>query len=281
MIGKLFSWLGGGTPAQAPIPDALWDETVALYPFLDALGDEERDRLRALCQDFLAEKEFVAAEGFALDDRICLEIAIQGCLPVLELGLAWYRGWHSVIVYPDEFVIPRKIADESGVVHEYDEVASGEAWGDGPLIVSWRDVQMTDDVYNVVIHEFAHKIDMRNGEPDGCPPLHKGMDLDVWIEAVGGAYEDFCRRVDAAPLFEDAADDNDVDLDSILDPYGATHPGEFFAVASESFFTAPIELREEYPALYAQFSLFFRQDPATRLLDWARRTGRLDPAASA
>ena len=273
MIEKLFSWLGGKSDAPAPIPDSLWNETVALYPFLDGLDESDRIRLRALCQDFLAEKEFSAAGGLVIDDRVCLEIAIQGCLPILNLGLSWYRGWSGVIVYPDEFVIPREHADPDGIVHRYDEVAAGEAWGDGPLIVSWHDVQMTDDVYNVVIHEFAHKIDMQNGDADGFPPLHRDMDVEAWRSAVATAYEDFCRRVDAAPLFEDAQDDNDVDLDSVLDPYAATHPGEFFAVASETFFTAPIELREEYPALYAQFSLFYRQEPATRLLEWARRTG--------
>lgn len=262
MIGQLFAWLGGRRGAPAAIPDALWDEALHRLPFLDRLDADERSRLRALCQDFLAEKEFAAAEGMVLDDRICLAIALQGCLPILNLGLAWYRGWHGVIVYPDEFVIPREVADEDGVVHRYDEVAAGEAWGAGPLIVSWHDAQMTDDVYNVVIHEFAHKIDMLNGEADGCPPLHRDMDAATWRATMAAAYADFCRRVDAAPLFEDAEDEDDVDVDSVLDPYAATHPGEFFAVASEAFFTAPAELAAEYPGLYREFRQLYRQDPA-------------------
>ena len=180
MIGKLFSWLGGKDDAPVPISDALWNETVALYPFLDRLDADERRRLRDLSGQFLVEKEFSAAGGLVLDDRICLEIAIQGCLPILNLGHSWYRGWDGVIIYPDEFVIPREIADPDGVVHRYDEVAAGEAWSGGPLIVSWHDVQMTDDVYNVVIHEFAHKIDMLNGDADGFPRLHRDMDPAEW-----------------------------------------------------------------------------------------------------
>ena len=262
MIGKFLSWLGGKDDAPAPISDALWNETIALYPFLDRLDEDERRRLRDLSGQFLAEKEFSAAGGLVLDDRICLEIAIQGCLPILNLGLSWYRGWDGVIIYPDEFVIPREIADPDGVVHRYDEVAAGEAWSGGPLIVSWHDVQMTDDVYNVVIHEFAHKIDMLNGDADGFPRLHRDMDPAEWHAAITEAYADFCRRVDEAPLFEDAQDENDVDLDSVLDPYAATLPGEFFAVTSEVFFTAPAHLQAEYPALYREFCKLYRQDPA-------------------
>jgi Mlc titration factor MtfA (ptsG expression regulator) len=104
--------------------------------------DDEQLRLRALAEDFLAEKEFTAAGGLELSDAICVSIAAQGCLPILELGLDYYRGWVGVIVYADEFIIPRSVEDEFGVVHEYQELASGEAWEGGPLLISWRDAQM-------------------------------------------------------------------------------------------------------------------------------------------
>lgn len=266
MIGALKALFGKRAPRA--IPDDLWRRVVADLPFLEGLTPDQEIRLRELTGGFLAGKTFDSAEGLALSDEICLSIAVQGCLPVLNLGLDWYAGWHGVIVYPDEFVIPREVTDEHGIVHRYDEIAAGEAWGGGPLIVSWRDAQMTDGEYNVVIHEFAHKIDMLSGEADGCPPLQKNQAVAAWRADWSAAYEDFCRRVDAAPLVSFVENDErfeEIDLDSALDPYAAEAPAEFFAVASEVFFTAPWELRDEYPAVYAQLATLYRQDPTTRL----------------
>ena len=169
----LFDWLGG--KRKSTVADSLWAQTVASLPFLDLLAVDEKKRLKTLVEDFLAEKEFSAVGGLQLSDEICVSIAAQGCLPILELGLAAYRDWVGIVVYPDEFVVPRRIEDESGIVHEFDDVLSGEAWEGGPLIVSWHDAQMAGEGYNVVIHEFAHKLDMRNGEADGIPALHSGI----------------------------------------------------------------------------------------------------------
>ncbi len=247
MIGRLVSRLFG-KHAPAEIPDALWQETLARLPFLGWLSADGRQRLRALTTRFLDEKEFTATGGLELDDRMRLSIAVQGCLPILNLGLDWYAGWVGIVVYPAEFVIPRSIIDEDGVVHEYDEVASGEAWGGGPLLVSWQDVEMAGAGYNVVIHEFVHKLDMLNGEADGLPPLHPGMLPADWEAALSAAYDDFCERVDAGE-------------DTTLDPYAAESPGEFFAVLAEAFFETPQMLHDEYPAVYAQLAAFFRLDP--------------------
>jgi Mlc titration factor MtfA (ptsG expression regulator) len=252
MIGKLFDWL---RPQQAAIPDGLWQQVVADLPFLDGLSADELARLRALTQDFLADKEFSAAGGLELSDEMCVSIAVQGCLPILELGLASYRGWRGVIVYPNEFVIPRQIADEFGVVHEYDEVASGEAWSGGPLLISWRDAQMAGDGYNVVIHEFAHKLDMQNGDVDGMPALPAEIARDEWHAVMLAAYEDFCREVELAERRRE---------DTEIDPYAAEHPAEFFAVLSEAFFETPEIVVARFPDLYALFSRYYRQDPLAR-----------------
>lgn len=252
MIGKLLAWL---RPAQAKIPDPLWQRVTDALPFLAALDADELARLRQLTQAFLGDKEFSAAGGLELSDEICLSIAVQGCLPVLNLGLDHYRGWHGVIVYPDEFVIPRQIEDEYGVVHEYDEVASGEAWSGGPLLVSWRDAQMAGEGYNVVIHEFAHKLDMENGDVDGIPALPAGLTREAWETALADAYEDFCREVRIAERRRE---------DTEIDPYAAEHPAEFFAVVSETFFELPELVQERFPAFYAQLAAFYRQDPAAR-----------------
>jgi Mlc titration factor MtfA (ptsG expression regulator) len=253
-IGKIFDWLRGKREIPR-LPDALWQETLAGLSFLDRLNSEEKSRLRALTEAFLAEKEFTSAGGLELTDAMCVSIAAQGCLPILNLGLESYRDWVGVIVYPDEFIIPRTVEDEFGVVHEYDDVASGEAWEGGPLLVSWHDAQMAGDGYNVVIHEFAHKLDMLNGEADGIPPLPPGMPRKDWEETLLAAYEDFCALADKA---------DERGEETLLDPYAAESPGEFFAVMSETFFETPDILREEYPKLYKQFNRFYRQDPAAR-----------------
>jgi len=210
-----------------------WASTLAGLPFLD-------------------EKEFSTAGGLELSDEICISIAAQGCLPILKLGLSAYRDWLGIVVYADQFVVPRQIADENGVVHEYDDVLSGEAWEGGPLIISWHDVQLAGAGYNVVIHEFAHKLDMLNGEADGMPALHSGLTEEEWIAVFSAAYQDFCRRLDDGE-------------ETLIDPYAGDDPAEFFAVFSESFFELPEVVDREYPALYALLKRYYLQDPLARL----------------
>jgi hypothetical protein len=140
------------------------------------------------------------------------------------------------------------------VVHEGDEVYAGEAWLHGPVILSWADIAESEyaDGVNVVIHEFAHKLDMLNGSANGYPPLHRGMDRRSWSEAFSAAYRDLCARVDGGE-------------DSIIDPYASQSPGEFFAVLSEAFFELPDVVQSEYPRVYAQLAQFYRQDPLAKL----------------
>ena len=261
VIGKLINWLSGKREKK-PLPEALWQETVASLPFLDRLTDDERSRLRHLTETFLAEKEFTAAGGLELTDAMCVSIAVQGCLPILNLGLACYRDWVGIVVYPDEFVIPRTVEDEFGVVHEYDDIASGEAWEGGLLLVSWRDAQMAGAGYNVVIHEFAHKLDMLNGEADGVPPLPADIPRQEWENALLAAYDDFCAKVDTAEADSNGGAFND---DLPIDPYASENPGEFFAVLSEAFFETPESFNKNYPVLYQLFGRFFRCD-----LRWSR-----------
>lgn len=246
----LFEWFGN--QRQATIPDTLWAQTLATLPFLAALAVDEQKHLKTLVEHFLAEKEFSAVGGLELSDEICVAIAAQGCLPILELGLAAYRDWVGIVVYPDEFVVARRIEDADGVVHEFDDVLSGEAWEGGPLIISWHDAQMAGTGYNVVIHEFAHKLDMLNGEADGIPALHSGLTAESWDAVFISAYEDFCQRVDAGE-------------ETIIDPYASEDPAEFFAVLSENFFELPAVVNREYPALYALLRSYYRQDPLSRL----------------
>lgn len=263
------------------IPDSLWLECVARLPFVSRLAPPELDRIKSLCEDLLHRTRFTGAAGFELTDETAVLIALQACLPILNLTLDLYDDMAGIIVYPSAFMIPQSEMDDAGVVHEWHEPASGEAvHAGGAVVLSWEDAQESDAPgYNVVIHEFAHKIDMRNGSANGCPPFlaefHHEISPAHWKHAFSAAYEDFSRSVDEreAQLPADFNDDNpeDADLydalfgDLALDPYAARHPAEFFAVASEAFFVLPHPLAEDYPEIYRLLSLYYRQNP----LDYA------------
>ena len=243
MLHTLKQLFGKTDPPAPDIAPAQWARVEAGLPFLDYLATADRTRLREMALQFIAQKEWSGAQELTLTQDIQLSIALQACLPVLNLGFDSYRGWVGVIVYPGDFVIPRRLMSEDGVVHEFVDSVAGEAWEGGPVLLSWFDQPEEADGMNVVIHEFAHKLDMLNGPPDGLPPLHEGMRRQDWIDAFEPAYEDFCARVD----------DGEV---TAIDPYAAEHPAEFFAVTSEVFFETPELLRAEYPAVYTQMRLF-------------------------
>lgn len=242
------------TLKTAQLDEVAWARELAAYNFTRVLNDAERARLRELVILFLAEKPINAAGDLNIDNRAKLSIAIQACMLILNLDLDWYRTWVEIIVYPAEFVAHREEVDEAGVVHSVTEPMSGESWGHGTVVLSWADVAQAGkgEGYNVVMHEFAHQLDMLNGEPDGYPPLHANMNRDEWTQTFSAAYEHFCKRVDD---WEETA----------IDEYAAEDPGEFFAVMSEAFFEMPKVVREEYPAVYRQLALFYKQDPAQRV----------------
>lgn len=261
-MGWLRNWRRRRVLAHKRIDAGLWRRVAGALPFLAGLEPAQLERLRQLALLFLAEKQFSAARGLELSDAMRLSIAVQACLPILELGLDWYAGWTGIVVYPGDFRVRRSEMDEDGVLHEWDDELAGESWPGGPVILSWdavgsaahgrRAATSRDEDINVVIHEFAHKLDMANGVADGMPPLHAGMKRAAWHAAFESAYEDFCAALERG-------------RDTWLDPYAAEHPAEFFAVASEAFFEQPRGLRRRYPEVYAQLALFYRQDPARRL----------------
>jgi len=250
-MGWLRNWRRRRVLARHSVDPALWRRVTAKLPFLRGLDAARTRRLQDLVLMFLAEKQFVGARGQALDDALRLSVAVQACLPILELGLDWYEGWTGIVIYPGDFRVRRSEMDEGGVVHEWEDELTGESWQGGPVILSW-DAAQHDEHANVVIHEFAHKLDMLNGEADGVPPLPAEMDRGAWREALAQAYAGFREAVERG-------------RDTWLDPYAAEDPSEFFAVLSEAFFEAPNETRRRYPEMYEQLRRFYRQDPAARL----------------
>lgn len=233
---------------------ACWDPAWRRLPLLQGLDGDEAARLRALATLFQHEKNLEPAAGLRLTARMRQVIALQACLPILNLGLDWLDGWVAVVVYPDAFVSDVQEQDNAGVMHHYREVRSGESWDRGPLILSWSDIAANRalDGNNVVVHEIAHKLDALDGTANGKPPLHRGMSVQDWSRAFGDAFDDFGRRVDAG-------------VDTGIDPYAASSPAEFFAVLSEVFFEVPQEIASLYPDVYRQLAAFYRQDSLTRL----------------
>lgn len=236
------------------IADPLWAGALDALPFVARRPAEQLERLRRMASLFLDRKEFSGAGGLVVTDEIALVVALQACLPVLELGLDQYDAFVGIVLHPDAVVVQREVADEHGIVHEYDEELAGEAMMGGPLMLSWADVlpQMGSEpapsAYNVVIHEFAHMLDLRDGLADGVPVLGSAAQRKAWSDVLVPEYDRFCERVVCGH-------------DTALDPYAAEAPDEFFAVASEAFFVTPAALDDKHPAMYRLLAAYYRQDP--------------------
>jgi Mlc titration factor MtfA (ptsG expression regulator) len=251
-LGTLRKRRDDAVVARRAIPDDLWKRTLVRYPFLRRRDPADELALRRMSSLFLDRKEYSAAGGLRLTDAIAVAIAAQAVLPVLRLGLGRYDGFVGIVVHPDQVVARREVADEDGIVHEYDEVLAGEAMDGGPVMLSWRDVrgasQGAVSGYNVVIHEFAHVLDLADGASDGVPLLPASLPRADWLCVLERDFEAFAARVER-------------EEETALDPYAATGIDEFFAVASEAFFVAPRTMRDEHPALYEMLARFYRQDP--------------------
>lgn len=229
--------------------DNWFDATVARVPRLQRLKPEARTRLQQLAREFAADKDIVGARGLELDTAMRSRIATIAAWPALHLGYAALEGWSQVIVYPEAFRAQRRERDDkTGVVHEYEQSLEGEAWGAGPIVLSWEDlvddIDHPQDRRNVLLHEIAHKIDGLDGSVDGRPPLHPWMSATRWTEVFSAAFSDLNARLDRNEY-------------SAIDPYAAENPEEFFAVTSELHFVAPELLAGAYPDVAEQLRAFY------------------------
>jgi Mlc titration factor MtfA (ptsG expression regulator) len=236
------------------LPDELWRATLARYPFLADRPEPELAQLRAMAAAFLGQKEFHGAGGLVITDEMALAIAAQAVLPVLHLGLHWYDDFVGIVVHADEVVARRTAVDETGIVHDWDEVLAGESMEGGPVMLNWQDVAQAgataETGFNVVIHEFVHKIDLRDGAPDGVPPLPSRAARQRWLAVLQSAYDRFCEQVKIAERFGGEM--------PWLDDYGATAIDEFFAVACEAYFVNRARFTKEFPELTELFDGFYR-----------------------
>jgi Mlc titration factor MtfA (ptsG expression regulator) len=254
MFHWLQNWRHRRIVSLSTIDELQWSRALGQLPILSGLSAAELAELKRLVILFLHHKSLEGAHGLVVTREMSLIIALQACLPILHLGLDWYDGWVSIIVYPAQFVPDRVYVDEYGIEHSGKSVLSGESWHKGPLVLSWEDSEHSGavDGYNVVIHEFAHKLDVLNGRANGFPPLHKDMSAAQWTQVMERAFKDFLQRIESGATVP-------------IDAYAGTSPAEFFAVLSEVFFERPRILHGVYPQVYDQFRFFYRQDPLARL----------------
>lgn len=276
----MFRWLAGkGANARAvervlaDIAPADWQHAMARLPFLAGLTQVQQQALQHRAAWLLASKTFTGVHGFEVTEAVALSIALQAALPILELDVRLYEGWTEIIVYPGGFLIPRQHIEDSGVVHDYLEEASGESWEGGPVVLSWEAVDAADSsAVNVVIHEFAHKLDLQAAGPEGMPDLHgSGIAPQVWQQTLSTSLDDFDAWLyqveDSIPPDVDPESEQAEPWYAVLplDSYAATDAAEFFAVSSESFFVEPAPLAEHYPAWYDLLVRYYRQNPLARL----------------
>lgn len=263
LLNRLFA-------ARPKIPQDLWQLTLNDHPFLPQDATADAPRLRQLCELFLHKKEFHGSNGLVVTDKMALAIAAQACLPILNLGspaqaLAWYDDFVGIVVHPGEVLAWRETTDEVGVAHHYQEVLAGEAMDGGPIMLSWQDVhaagQSAERGYNVVIHEFTHKLDLRDGQADGCPALWPGFmgasstkhARNLWLTTLEPAYQQFQEQVIRAERFGA--------VEPWLDSYAAESIDEFFAVTSEAFHVNRQRFAQEFPTLLPLFHAFFNAGP--------------------
>ncbi len=254
MFQFIHNWLQHRIIRRSSITSTEWDKAFASLPLLKGLTADEKHALRDLAILFIDDKTFEGADELTVTQSMAMIIALQACLPLLKTGLKSYDGWHTVIIYPTGFAPERVIRDEYGVEHHVQSSLAGEAWLRGPVVLAWDETEHAGiiDGHNLVIHEFAHKLDMLNGDANGFPPLHAQMNSVAWAEAFTAGFEDIQNNCNRGKNIG-------------IDCYGATSPAEYFAVLSEVFFERPGVVQQHSAAVYEQLRQYYGQDPIKRL----------------
>lgn len=253
-----------------PLTAARLRSLQATLPFFQSLPPEARRQLCANVSLFLHDKEFVGCEGLRVGDEMRVAIAAWACLLLVGRENRCYPDLHTILVYPGTYVA-RETHFEGLVETTADSAREGESHYLGPVVLSWGDIE-TDLFHpeqgrNVIVHEFAHKLDEEDGVYDGRPLFAEGQSGSNWAPVFRREYERLRATVEGNAVGPEgpagAGEPGDDGEPSILDPYGAQSPAEFFAVASEAFFTLPVELRHHHRALYGELQAFYRLDPAS------------------
>jgi Mlc titration factor MtfA (ptsG expression regulator) len=237
---------------NTPLPHE-WEEiikkNVKLY---NRLPDELKNQLHGLVNIFVAEKNFEGCGGLEITEQIKVTIAAQACILLLNRKTNCFSKLKTILVYPHTYVAKR--FSSGGVIEvQGRSVRLGESWQNGPVVLAWDSViggavNITDGK-NVVLHEFSHQLDQEDGIADGAPILASRSSYATWAQVLGAEYENLQKK---AKRFRK----------SVIHRYGATNPPEFFAVATETFFEKPGQLKKKHPELYDALSDYYKMDPA-------------------
>lgn len=246
--------------SATPLDEASWGWIDRNVPLVSTMPQRDREELGGIVRVLLAEKRFEGCAGLAMTEEIRLTIAAQAALLLLHRPSDYYPGLRSILVYPAAYVARSRRPGPAGIVTEHDQIRLGESWHRGSIVLSWEDVRkgsgIPHDGRNVVLHEFAHQLDGQATGMDGAPPLPTAARYREWARVLSHEYAELVSSLHAGHR-------------TLLDPYGATSPPEFFATVTEMFFERPVALRRAHAELYRQLASFYLQDPAR----WAQTGG--------
>jgi len=248
----LKDWFAGDTP-EIVFRDEWVRYLEANLPIYSHLPPNLQDDLHCKIGEFVGTTFFEGCNGLELTDEIILTVSAQACLLVLAHEGRPYPELNSVLLYPSAFRTTSRTPGPGGTVVEREVSCLGESWENGTVILAWDSVRHGAanifDGHNVTFHEFAHQLDARDGDTDGVPLLANEEAYRTWAKVLGTHCNAFIDRVARRKK-------------TVLDPYGATNPGEYFAVATEAFFEKPRQLKKKQPELYAELQNFYHLDPA-------------------
>ncbi|TGD75710.1 zinc-dependent peptidase [Mangrovimicrobium sediminis] len=239
---------------RQPFP-AAWQAHLAELPWYARLPAALREELQRLVRVFLHEKQFVGCEGLEVSDRMRVIVAAQACLLLLNRPHRGYRDLRWVYLFPGEFRALQPEYDEAGVVSHRRGSLLGVSWENGRVVLAWdsvlQDLADASDGRNVVLHEFAHQLDQEDGAADGAPLLYTREGYRDWSAVLGHEYHRLQAQLARG-------------RESLIDPYGASDPAEFFAVVTELFYERPAAMSSAYPKLFEVLHGYYRVDPR----DW-------------
>lgn len=216
------------------------------------LTSQQQKKLQGYVQIFLKEKQFIGCLGLQITEEIKVTIAAIACLLLFSDRSTYFPNLRSILVYPNAYIVKETVISNRYIVEERLTARLGESWIKDQLILSWeqvsQDLHNWQDGHNVVLHEFAHQLDQEDGRAEGVPILPRALDYAVWSEVMTAEYIQLCDRLEHGKK-------------TIIDSYGATNPAEFFAVATETFFEKPNQLKQKHPALYELLHRYYRLAP--------------------
>ncbi|MEB3310647.1 MAG: M90 family metallopeptidase [Snowella sp.] len=238
---------------QKPFPEAWLNILETELPLYQHLPEPIQQRLKPRIQIFLAHKQFIGCNGLKITDKIRLIIAAYACLLALNLKENYYPKLQTILVYPTIFQRKQVTAVDEYIVEEQQTALSGESWGkEGQVVLSWQiieqDLDNWQDGHNVIFHEFAHQLDQQEGPANGVPPLPKHSDYQQWANVFTEEYQQLLSQLANH-------------LPTVIDPYGATHPAEFFAVVTELFLERASVLKQFHPQLFQLLKNYYQFDP--------------------